>query len=71
VPKEKYRIVPIPRQRRFSLDAGRLGRGKNIVHGLADALIADTAEEAHATLVTFNKRHFPMLDEIQVPYSRK
>lgn len=37
--------------------------------GLADALIAATAEESGATLVTFNQRHFPMV-EIQVPYER-
>jgi pyruvate/2-oxoglutarate dehydrogenase complex dihydrolipoamide acyltransferase (E2) component len=34
--KESYRIDPIPRQRRFSLDAGRMGRKKHIVHGLAE-----------------------------------
>ena len=34
--KEPYKVVPIPAQRRFSLDAGRLGRGKHIVHGLAE-----------------------------------
>lgn len=37
--------------------------------GLADALIAATAEENGATLVTFNQRHFPMV-EIRVPYKR-
>ena len=37
--------------------------------GLADALIAATAEENGATLVTFNQRHFPMV-EIRVPYER-
>jgi pyruvate/2-oxoglutarate dehydrogenase complex dihydrolipoamide acyltransferase (E2) component len=34
--KEKHRNIPIPRERRFALDAGRLGRGKHIVHGLAE-----------------------------------
>jgi pyruvate/2-oxoglutarate dehydrogenase complex dihydrolipoamide acyltransferase (E2) component len=34
--KENYQIIPIPRERRFALDAGRLGRGKHIVHGLAE-----------------------------------
>ena len=37
--------------------------------GLADALIAATAEENGAYLVTFNRRHFPMV-EITVPYER-
>ena len=34
--EEPYRLIPIPRQRRFSLDAGRMGRNKHIVHGLAE-----------------------------------
>ena len=38
--------------------------------GLADALIAATAEEAGADLVTFNRRHFPMVHRITVPYER-
>ena len=37
--------------------------------GLADALIAATAEENGAHLVTFNRRHFPMI-EVTVPYER-
>ncbi len=37
--------------------------------GLADALIAATAEENGARLVTFNRRHFPMV-EVTVPYER-
>lgn len=34
--KESYRLVPIPRSRRFSLDAGRVGHNRHIVHGLAE-----------------------------------
>jgi predicted nucleic acid-binding protein len=37
--------------------------------GLADALIAATASETGTNLVTFNWRHFPMV-EITVPYER-
>ncbi len=36
--------------------------------GLADALIAATAQAAEAHLVTLNERHFPMLDNVIVPY---
>ncbi len=52
--------------------AGLLRRDFRQSHGtgLADALIASSAEKAQATLVTFNKRHFPMLDHVQIPYSR-
>ena len=38
--------------------------------GLADALIAATAEENGANLVTFDRRHFPMVSRITVPYER-
>jgi predicted nucleic acid-binding protein len=36
--------------------------------GLADALIAATAEVHDAQLVTLNEKHFPMLDDVIVPY---
>ncbi|MFL6210898.1 MAG: type II toxin-antitoxin system VapC family toxin [Pyrinomonadaceae bacterium] len=38
--------------------------------GLADALIAATAETQQATLVTCNKKHFPMLANVIVPYQK-
>ncbi len=38
--------------------------------GLADALIAATSEESGADLVTFNRRHFPMISKVTVPYER-
>lgn len=36
--------------------------------GLADALIAATADVQNARLVTLNVKHFPMLDDVIVPY---
>ena len=38
--------------------------------GLDDALIAATAIQSNAQLVTFNRRHFPMIANLQVPYER-
>jgi predicted nucleic acid-binding protein len=38
--------------------------------GFADALIAATAIVERAQLVTLNRRHFPMLNDILVPYHR-
>jgi predicted nucleic acid-binding protein len=38
--------------------------------GIADALIAATAEVAGATLVTLNRKHFPMLASVVVPYQK-
>ena len=31
-----YRVEPFPKSRRFSIDAGRLGKGKHIVHALLE-----------------------------------
>lgn len=38
--------------------------------GLADALIAATAEENSASLMTFSRRHFPMVSKVVMPYER-
>lgn len=43
--------------------------GRSLGAGLADALIAATTE-AGADLVTFNRRYFPMVSRITVPYDR-
>ncbi len=44
--------------------------GKTYGVGLADALIAATAEVYKVTLVTLNDKHFPMLDDTVVPYHK-
>lgn len=38
--------------------------------GLADAIIAATAEAESAVLVTLNEKHFPMLAKVFVPYRK-
>ncbi len=38
--------------------------------GLADSLVAATAEIHGARLVTLNKKHFPMLKHVLVPYRK-
>ncbi|HEX6289337.1 MAG TPA: type II toxin-antitoxin system VapC family toxin [Herpetosiphonaceae bacterium] len=45
--------------------------GKSHTVGLADALIAATAEHHNATLVTLNHKHFPMLLNVVVPYQKQ
>lgn len=42
--------------------------GKTHGIGLADALIAATADDYELTLVTLNKKHFPMVKQLHVPY---
>ena len=38
--------------------------------GLADALIAATATQWQVSLVTLNRKHFPMLQDVIVPYHK-
>ena len=38
--------------------------------GLADAIIAATAESAKLPLVTLNAKHYPMLDSVETPYRK-
>lgn len=40
--KEGYSLEPIPKMRRFALDAGYLGRRRHIVHGLIEVDITET-----------------------------
>jgi predicted nucleic acid-binding protein len=44
------------------------GKSHNV--GLADALIAATATQRRVPLVTLNRKHFPMLQDVIVPYQR-
>ena len=39
--REEYTVEPIPRMRRFSLDAGYLGRRRHIVHGLIEVDVTE------------------------------
>ena len=44
--------------------------GKSHGVGLADAIIAATAENSKAKLVTLNKKHFSMLSDVITPYHK-
>jgi len=56
----------------IAIQAGlwRLHYGRSHGTGLADALIAASASAARATLVTLNRKHFPMLANVIVPYGK-
>ena len=66
-----FTIVPVDRE--IAIKGGTYRRDYFRSHntGLADALIAATAEIHQAKLVTLNKKHFPMLKEIITPYQKK
>ena len=44
--------------------------GKTHGTGIGDAIIAATAELRHADLVTLNRKYFPMLSSVIVPYPK-
>jgi predicted nucleic acid-binding protein len=44
--------------------------GKSHGTGLADAIIAATAEAQQANVVTLNSKHFQMIKDIVVPYKK-
>src|SRR5947209_14236782 len=58
----------IPVDERVAARGGLLRRDYSKSHGtgLADALIAATAEVHQATLVTLNAKHFPMVQGVHV-----
>lgn len=68
---EAFEIVPIDFTIAQNGGLYRRDFSKQFGVGLADALIAATAEHCGAKLVTFNKKNFPMFKNILVPYSKK
>ena len=67
---QAFEIVPL--DARVAVQGGLYRRdyGKSHGVGLADALIAASAQVQQATLVTLNRKHFPMLTNIEVPYHK-
>lgn len=65
-----FEIVPIDQE--ISVKGGLYRRDYMKSHnvGLADALIAATAEVHQARLVTLNGKHFPMLLNVVIPYQK-
>ncbi len=62
----------LPLEREVAVQAGLWCRQYGPIYGtgLADALIAATVAAIGATLATLNRRHFPMLADVLVPYSK-
>ena len=65
-------LPTIPVDRDIALRGGLIRRDHRRKHGvsLTDALIAATAQAHGATLVTLNRKHFPMLTAVLVPYQK-
>lgn len=67
---EAFDVIPLSHALARRGGLHRRNHGPSHGVGLADALIAATAEAGEARLVTFNRKHFPMLQDVVVPYSR-
>lgn len=65
-----FEVLGLDRQVAVVAGLWRRQYGPSHGMGLADALIAASVEAAGATLVTLNRRHFPMLPQVLVPYSK-
>jgi predicted nucleic acid-binding protein len=67
---DSFQIIAIDEN--IAVRAGLIRRdfGKSHGTGLADAIIAATAELQQADLVTLNGKHFQMLNEVVIPYQR-
>jgi predicted nucleic acid-binding protein len=65
-----FEALPVVAQTAVQAGLWRRQYGPSHGTGLADALIAAAVNGAAATLVTLNRRHFPMLANVLVPYAK-
>ena len=68
---ECFTIIPVDAALAESGGLLRRDFGKSHGTGLADAIIAATVQKLGCSLATLNKKHFPMLDSVIVPYQKK
>lgn len=62
----------IPVTEELAIRAGYLRHryGKSHGTGVIDCIVAATAEAEDATLVTLNRKHYPMLRNLKIPYEK-
>jgi hypothetical protein len=67
---DSFQVVAVDKA--IAIRAGIIRRdfGRSHGTGLADAIIAATAEAQQAKLVTLNSKHFQMLQDVVVPYRK-
>jgi predicted nucleic acid-binding protein len=67
---QAFEIISLDRSLAVQGGLYRRDYGKSHNVGLADALIAATAAQRQVPLVTLNGKHFPMLQDVIVPYHK-
>ena len=67
-----FMTTVLPLSRAAAIEGGLYRRafGKSHGSGLDDCLIAATSQIHGARLVTLNRKHFPMLADVLVPYAK-
>ena len=63
-----FRILPVTEEIARNGGLHRRDYGRSHGTGLVDGIIAATALQIGAALVTLSQRHYPMLDSVLVPY---
>lgn len=66
-----FTVIPLTNE--IAMKGGRLRQKWHASHGmgLADALIAATANGYEMSLVSLNEKHFAMLENLFIPYRKK
>jgi predicted nucleic acid-binding protein len=67
---EAFEVVPLTTDIAQKGGLYRRDYGKSHGVGLADSIIAATAESKNITLVTLNQKYFPMITNLLVPYRK-
>lgn len=67
---DSFQVIAVDKE--IAIRAGIIRRdfGRSHGTGVADAIIAATAEAQQASLVTLNNKHFQMLKNVVVPYQK-
>ena len=65
-----FEVVPVTPELAKKAGLWRRDYGKSHGTGLMDAMIAACAETSASCLVTLNQKHFPMLNDVLIPYRK-
>lgn len=68
---QAFEVLSLEREAASVAGLWRRQYGRSHGTGLADALIAASVCTAGASLATLNRRHFPMLANVLVPYTKE
>ena len=65
-----FRVIPVSAKIAKAGGLHKRDYGKSHGVGLADAILAATAEAEHAELKTLNRKHYPMLKGLRPAYTK-